>query len=1036
MPKSKYRIGILAALLVASAGIAYWFLSRQSQQAVTELFAPEESARLIETNARQLLAAGRFEEALATTEIGLREQPTAPGLLIIAGESATQLGRYDLALDFYNQVEDSNAAAASLARWAAGEVCFRLGQPSACIERMRQSIALDPQRLDAHERMLWMLCDTGQRSEISAHALALLKGDRVSIPLLVELGNQASDFQNWREFERYRTSAPDDLLPNLMEAKRVLRQGNFDRADELIDALLEQQPDLREAHIVRGKLWTISHPEQWNDWNDALPKSANESPDIWFVRGQWQELIGSEEGAIRCYAEAVIRSPNHVAAHLNLARLLSDADPAYAQIAATLGNRAETLQQYHQTIDRLRVNARYEETVRQAAELSLQLSRIWESVGWCGQGARLNPKNDWGKKLLEEIRQIPGMGTDMPQTLASGHLLAQATWINNFELPDFSPPSSTEGTSRLVDSRSDQQLPQSTPYEDSQETIRFEDIGQSMGIHHTYHNSSPDRSQGRRMFEFTGGGVGVIDFDGDGLEEFFLPQATDWPQSNSSTQQRDLLSRNLGIDRSGNVSFEDASLEAGIIERSYGQGVTVADINADGFDDIYVANFGTNQLWLNQGDGTFESRNNLLDPIPESSWTASNLVVDLNGDSIPDLIDINYVTGENVETMKCDVDGKPRVCPPLEFEPETLAIMLSDKGRAFRPFDWNGNPLTFNGLGGIAFRSLRSSSPKLFVAVDQKANGLISCEKLEARDDSSNPALRFTESAVLSGIAYNRDGRAEACMGIAAGDLSGNGELDFFVTNFYGESNTLYVQEEESFTDRTLRSGLAGPSRLMLGFGTQLLDINLDGQIDLVVLNGHIDDFSHVNTPEKMLPQIFINQGKGMFKEYESTTAGSFFQRPGLGRALARCDINQDGLADLLCTDLESPFTVLLNRSRPSGDFISLRIIGTQSDRNGFLALVQIETEGYQSKQQLVAGGGYMASNSRSLHFGLPHQSDSEGSSGSSSTKTGSHTLQATVTWPSGIEEVFSNLEINAQTTLIEGRGHTLKEKRLDLKYD
>jgi hypothetical protein len=273
-------------------------------------------------------------------------------------------------------------------------------------------------------------------------------------------------------------------------------------------------------------------------------------------------------------------------------------------------------------------------------------------------------------------------------------------------------------------------------------------------------------------------------------------------------------------------------------------------------------------------------------------------------------------------------------------------------------------------LGIVAADFDGSGRLSLFVANDMMPNFYFMNET-----PSPGGRPRFTESALTAGLAYDRDGRAQGCMGIAVGDIREDGLLDLFVTNYYLESNTLYEQRPgQSFEDVTRTAGLRDPSLKMLGFGTQFLDADLDGWSDLVVLNGHVDDETYRGIPFHMPAQFFRNVGGGKFAEVSADTLGPWFAGRYLGRGLARLDWNRDGLEDFAATNLDSPV---------------------------------VQSRGREWVKQLTAGDGYESSNQRELVFGLMDAASAD---------------LVTIRWPSGATQQFRDVPTGKDHVVIEGR--------------
>jgi hypothetical protein len=267
-------------------------------------------------------------------------------------------------------------------------------------------------------------------------------------------------------------------------------------------------------------------------------------------------------------------------------------------------------------------------------------------------------------------------------------------------------------------------------------------------------------------------------------------------------------------------------------------------------------------------------------------------------------------------------------------------------------------------------------------------------------------ALLFTEQALATGLAFDWQGQPQAGMGVAAGDADGDGRIDLFVTNFYMETNTLYRQHgPESFEDRTRTAGLADPSLAMLGFGTQFLDADLDGSLDLVVANGHVHNLAAAGIPFEMPPQFFYNRGDGHY--HEQRPAGDYFAGQYRGRGLARLDWNRDLRDDFAVSHLGSPAALVMNESPPSGHSLVLKLSGTASSRDAIGAVATIRYGDNTSTAQLTAGDGYQCSNERQLTFGLGPAERVE---------------DLTVRWPSGTTQTFRNFPADSVVMIIEGR--------------
>jgi hypothetical protein len=490
----------------------------------------------------------------------------------------------------------------------------------------------------------------------------------------------------------------------------------------------------------------------------------------------------------------------------------------------------------------------------------------------------------------------------------------------------------------------------------------------------------------------------VLDYDADGWPDLYLTQGCRWPPVAGQTEHLDRLYRNRG-----DGTFEDVTAQCQLAEDRFSQGVAAGDFNDDGFADLYVANIGVNRLYLNLGDGTFRDVSGVAG-IEGEAWTTSCLLADVNGDGLPDIYDVNYIDGADVYERVCIREGKPRTCLPNIFEPQPdrFYLNLGDGRFEERTAAAGLNVTGGNGLGIVAGDLDGTGRLGLFVANDQDANF---CWINETAGPGAPP--QFVERGVLAGLAYDAEGKSQACMGVAAGDADGDGKLDLFVTNFYEESNTLYLQGAGgTFIDATGASGLRAPSFFMVGFGAQILDGDLDGHLDLVLTNGHVDDFSHQQVPYEMPPQYFRGLGGGQFAELPAAELGEFFQGNYLGRGLARLDWNRDGREDFVVSHLHSPVALVANTSPETGRFLAVQLRGVRSSRDAIGAEVAIEAGGRRRTQWLTAGDGYQASNQRQLVFGLGAADRVE---------------KLHICWPSGLVQEFADLAADQALIFVEG---------------
>ncbi|MGZ0165209.1 MAG: CRTAC1 family protein [Planctomycetales bacterium] len=307
------------------------------------------------------------------------------------------------------------------------------------------------------------------------------------------------------------------------------------------------------------------------------------------------------------------------------------------------------------------------------------------------------------------------------------------------------------------------------------------------------------------------------------------------------------------------------------------------------------------------------------------------------------------------------------------------------------------------GLGLIIADLDEQPGLDVFVGNDGTADFMLINEQ-----ESAGGTARFRDEATLCGVALNGKGRMQATMGVAYGDVDRDGTADLFQANFYGEANTVYFGLGDGyFNDATARAGLYTTSLAMLGWGTEFLDADLDGWPDLVVMNGHLEDRTRFGEPFRMPAQIFRNDGQGRFLKIDVNAAGEWFGKPRLGRALATVDWNRDWQTDLAVTSLDSPAALLFGDTNSVGNFISIHLRGTISERDAIGAKVVLEAAGIRQFHQLTTGDGFQTSNQRRIHVGLGEARIID---------------RLSVAWPSGVIQEWESLSVNQKIVLVEGR--------------
>jgi hypothetical protein len=529
---------------------------------------------------------------------------------------------------------------------------------------------------------------------------------------------------------------------------------------------------------------------------------------------------------------------------------------------------------------------------------------------------------------------------------------------------------------------------------------RFIDNASAAGVSFVHESGG---AKGRLIPPVTAsGGVGLLDFDGDGWLDVYLTQGGPFPPDSKTSRNRDRLFRNRG-----DGTFEDATAAAGLaaMPGGYSHGVEVGDYDNDGRPDLFVTRWRSYALYRNRGDGTFEDATVPAGLGGDRDWPTSSAFADLDGDGDLDLYVCHYMKWDERLPRQCSDPNDPTIyrCLPLDFEPLPDHLFRNDRGRFVDVTAEAGiADRDGRGLGVVAADLDEDGRIDLFVANDMTANFFF----------HNRGAMRFEESALSAGLAGNATGGYQAGMGVACGDLDGDGRVDLAVTNFYNESTTFFRNVGQgAFSDQTAAIGLAAPSRYVLGFGTAFLDVDNDGWLDLITANGHVHD-GRPQFPWKMPVQLYLNDGRGRVVDV-TRQAGPPFAIPRMGRGLAAGDLDNDGRIDVVIVSQDEPVALFHNQAAP-GHFVTLRLEGTASNRDAVGALVTVHADGRKRVAPRLGGGSFQSAGDPRLQFGL----------GSARVVD-----RVDVRWPSGRVNRFENLAADARYLLREGDSVARREK-------
>ena len=886
---------------------------------------------------------------------------------------------YEIAALLLEKSPDSQEALS-----VAGRAALHLGRCSEAEELLMRAIEVDPANREARLSLVWLRRVEGRFREVQPHALALLRMGDTDISYLLPLAAPDALRLSAAEFElaaSCRALVPEDSLPTLGFARHHMQVGEFVRATALLKTIVNGEPPQVEAQALLGSaLLEIDNETEFQRWHQQLPPSAEEHPEIWFLRGIWARSHQQPRAAIRCFLESITRDPSHRRAHYQITQTMTAL--GMSEAAKVLTDRFKLLEE----VSRLATKGNDGSGGQWNATIMLEiasrmehLGRFWEATGWYRAAIEFVGESHQAQQRLSHIAgQIT---QDTPLTHPAFHPAGQMDLLE-YPLPDWVADGARESAA------AQQMSPQTT--------VAFANEAASVGLNFTYYNDAKPELGRARMFDFSGGGIAILDYDGDLWPDVYLTQGCEWPPKSSRRQDRDKLFRNVNGER-----FEDVTEGCGLGDEQYSQGVTVGDLDNDGFPDLYLANIGSNRLYRNNGDGTFTDVT-AVTGTGGTEWTMSCVLADINGDSLPDIYEVNYLTGSDIYERQCTRDGLPVQCSLNYFRSaqDRLYLNLGDAG--FKDVTEEAGVALPEGKGmGIVAASFGPSErPSLFIANDDKPNFF-----LVDNQPQSSGTPRFADFGAASGLAFDDKGATQSSMGVAAGDVNNDGLLDMYVTNFTKEHNNLYVQQAANvFEDKARDARLPTPTVRQMGWGAQFLDGDLDGLLDIVVANGHLDENTSKPEPYRMRTQYFRNLGDNRFEESVPNGEDSYFGQPHVGRAVARIDWNRDGLNDICITHVDSPVALLTNRTVDAGHSLTLHLRGVTCNRDAIGSVIRVTSGNRQFYRHLIAGDGFQASNERKTVFGVD----------------GVDTV--TVFWPSGVEQVISNPAVDIEYIVIEGQ--------------
>ncbi len=974
-------VGIVAAILLAGVG---WLLAggwaveqgvSWARRRMAEGRHAEARDRLARLSAwwphddRVSALLGECEARLDRPEAAIRAWRSIPADSPLAGSARLDEGRVLIAA--FGRLEEAERALRAAARED------RPGGPPAAIPARWElsRLLLWEGRLDEVRKLLREIARLGTPAD---RASALREHWRLDSVVV-------TDEEVRPTLDRADRNAPDDPAAALVRANVAAQYGRLDEARAWLDRCAHRLgPDhtlARAVDLARLRLAVAAgRPDEVERALDDVGEGSLAPAESWWARA-WLARHRGDVAAERFALEAVVAQEfAHTQALDRLAELAQRAGQV-DQAARWRGRREDALRDraaYRRLLIADRANLTVDE-LRRRARLAGLLRRRFEEQGWLTLLLEREPGDREAREVLSRLSLGETPLASSPRRRPAGH----------------------PGQPRRP------AVPASKPRPPA--AVAFRDDAEAAGFRFTYCNGASPEHQ---IPETIGGGVAVLDYDGDGRLDVLAVQGGSFPPGdrgrNDATARDEARSAGDRLFRNrGDGTFEDVSESSGIagLPRGYGFGASVGDYDNDGRPDVFITRFGSYLLLHNRGNGIFEDATDRAGLGGPRDWPTSSAFADLDGDGDLDLYVCHYLEWDSKNPPACRDPRAPdgRVsCLPLNFRALPDHLFRNDGGRFVDVTRAAGiDDPDGRGLGVVAADFDGDGRIDLLVANDMSANLLF----------RNRGGMRFEEIGHAAGVACSADGGYQAGMGIACGDQDGDSRPDLAVTNFFGESTTLYRNLGESaFADATVACGLKAPSRFVLGFGAAFLDVDNDGRLDLATANGHVHDL-RPSEPYPMPAQLFLGGPDGRLID-ATATAGRPWTIPRVGRGLAVLDADDDGRLDLVIVAQNAPLAYFHNRTEPAGHSLTLQLEGTASNRDAVGARVTIRAGGRVQTAWRIGGGSFASASDPRLHFGLG---------------TAAAADEVDIRWPSGREQRLGRLEADRLYRVREGEPSTAR---------
>lgn len=965
---------------------------------------------------RVLGRTGKWDEAWNLRDAVLEKHSDDPDAITFVARVAYQTGRANLAADYLEQASQVENYASPKRVDETLIAMISAGRTHDAMAFLAAVVQAHPDRHETRRVLFDLQMGTEERGAGLLNGQRLIRDRQFDLELLMTMTDTEIRSMDAKPLDEMVERNPDDLRPLIGAARSALDQNLFDEARESLDKIVDRHPDYATAAAMRALL--LAEQADWKELESSLtrmPADVTQRRHFWTAMGMWAEATGNPEAAAKAHWKATQTDPDISRSWLDLQRVLQS-EPSIGvepNVVQAIGDRAKQLNRFNQLRRRFDRSGRISRSViSEMVSVVRELGRPWEAEAWISVGMQL-PEDD--SVDFKGMRQalVASLRRDTPWQLVQNHPelqldLSELTFQPSLERflqrqiteqgLDIDPQRPENRADELADTSSVQVQP-----------IELVNEAQQRGISFLASTGQDLDQPGISLHQTLGCGGATLDFDLDGWSDLALLTAGGTPPHKDSPPN--ILLRNE------DGSFITAPESAGVNDRGFAQGIAVGDLNEDGWPDLLCTNYGPNVLLINQGDGTYVDQTEIWIQQPdETRWSTGAAFADLDSDGLTDMVVLNYCEGLAPVTFVCGdgTDEPARSCSPMRFRGDHDQFFRTQSQGGMQDVTQAWNALATDagrGLGLAIGRFEDRPGNQVFIANDMTSNFYWSPALGESNGN-------WSESALPRGLAVDGRSVAQGSMGIAVDDFNHDGKIDFYVTNFDQEYNTLHLQTGPgSWRDSTMAVNLGTDTLPLVGFGTTSADLDGDGQNELIVANGHVDIFQRDDLSEEpsrstarrslyaQPMQIFRHGSGGRFET--APLSGEYLSQPHVGRSLWTIDANRDLRPDLMVTHQTEPAALLINHTESRTPKLKIRVAGTQSSRDAIGTLITVTAGEWQSTHWVVAGGSYLSTDEAAWTLSCPESVEN---------------VTVEIKWPNDQQQTFDAIATDSEWLMIQGQ--------------